>query len=181
MMNVQTKVGSLAVLLLLVVLFQAPPVLARSDDLIKQEIEAQVTESAALRSTRIAVYVEEQLVVLTGQVRLYEQKLVSERIAWTTPDVFDVHNEIRVLPKRALSDAAIERKIRELVKADERFRPAGLSIRVEGGKVFLKGSFLNLRYPSMLKHKVAEIEGVIDIEISTKFLARDIAGIQQQL
>jgi len=42
---------------------------------------------------------------------------------------------------------------------------AGLVIRVNQGEVFLKGKFLGYRDPSVLKHKVAEIEGVITIEI----------------
>jgi len=38
-------------------------------------------------------------VVLTGKVRLYEQKLIADRIAWTTPGVFEVDNEIQVVSK----------------------------------------------------------------------------------
>ena len=160
------------VLLLMLVLFQVTPVLARSDDLIQREIEAQIAGSMMLRDTRIEVHVEQRLVVLTGQVRLYEQKLISDRIAWTTLGVFEVDNEIRVVPKQPLSDAGIERKIKEIVEADERFRAAGVVVRVNNGAVFLKGSFLGFRDPSILKHKVAEIEGVVDIKISAAFLAR---------
>ena len=87
------------VLLLILVLFQVTPVLARSDDLIQREIEAQIAGSTMLRDTLIEVHVEQRLVVLTGQVRLYEQKLISDRIAWTTLGVFEVDNEIRVVPK----------------------------------------------------------------------------------
>ena len=159
-------------LMLVMVLFQATPVLAESDDFLKREIEAQIEKSQALQDTRINVHVQERLVVLAGQVRLYEQKLVSDRIAWTTPGVFEVDNEIRVVPKLPLSDGAIERRIREIVSADERFSAAGLVIRVSNGKVFVKGRFLGYRDPSVLKHKVAEIEGVVTIEIGAAFLAR---------
>lgn len=70
-----------------------------------------------------------------------------------------------------MSDAAIERRIPEIVAADERFRNAQVAIRVDKGKVTLTGSFLAYRDPSILKHKIAEIEGVIGIEISAAFLA----------
>ncbi|MEN8167903.1 MAG: BON domain-containing protein [Pseudomonadota bacterium] len=159
------------VLLLILALFQVTPALARSDDLIQREIEMQIAESTALRSTRIEVHVEERLVVLSGEVRLYEQRLIAERISWTTLGVFEVDNEIRVVPKLVLSDAAIEQKIREIVKADERFRATGLVVRVNNGKVFLSGSFLDFHDPSILKHKVAEIEGVVGIEVHAAFLA----------
>ena len=111
--------------------------------------------------------------VLTGQVRFYEQKLVSDRIAWTTPGVDEVDNELRVVPKLPLSDAAIERRIREILKADERFRTAAVLVRVDNSNVFLAGSFLRFRDPSILKHKVAAIEGVLSIEIRAQFLAEE--------
>ena len=168
------RIGGLF-LLLTVFLFQASPVLARSDDLIQQEIEAQITKEVMLRGTRIEVHIEQRQVVLTGEVRLYEQKLVSDRIAWTTLGVFEVDNEIRVVPKRSVSDAAIKRKIGEIVKANERFRAAGVVVRVSNGEVSFTGNFLNFRDPSMLKHKIASIEGVVAIKISAAFLARSSA------
>ncbi len=160
------------VLLLILVLFQASPVLARSDDVIQREIEAQIAESAILRDTLIEVRVEKRLVVLTGQVRLYEQKLISDRIAWTTLGVFEVDNEIRVAPKVPVADAAIEHKIREIVKTDERFHGVGVVVAVDNGVVSIQGSFFGLSDPVFLKHKVAEIEGVVDINIRATFLAR---------
>jgi osmotically-inducible protein OsmY len=165
------RIGGLF-LLLTIFLFQASPVLARSDDLIQQEIEAQITKEVILRGTRIEVHIEQRQVVLTGEVRLYEQKLVSDRIAWTTLGVFEVDNEIRVVPKRPVSDAAIKRKIGEIVKADERFRAAGVVVRVSNGEVSFTGNFHDFRDPSMLKHKIARIEGVLAIKISAAFLAR---------
>lgn len=158
-------------LILAMVLFQATPLLAGSDDLLEREIEAKIAKAQTLQETRISVHVRERLVVLTGQVRLYEQKLISDRIAWTTPGVFEVDNEIQVLPRLPLSDGAIELRIREIVSADERFSVAGLVIRVSNGRVFLKGRFLGYRDPTVLKHKVAEIEGVVKIEIGAAFLA----------
>ncbi len=74
--------------------------------------------------------------------RLYKQRLIADRIAWTTLGVFEVYNEIRAV------------------------------VRVNNGKVSLKGSFLGFRDPSILKHKVAEIEGAVDIKINAAFLAR---------
>ncbi len=68
------------VLLLIPGLFQVTPVPARSDNLIQRDIEAQIAGTEKLRGTRIEVHVEERLVVLAGEVRLYEQKLISDRI-----------------------------------------------------------------------------------------------------
>lgn len=81
-------------------------------------------------------------------------------------------NEIRVVPKVPLSDAAIERKSREVVETDERFRAARALIRVNNGEVFLTGSLLGFHDPSILKHEVADIEGVVGIGVGAAFVAR---------
>ena len=167
----QTKIGVLPLLFLVAVLFQAGPALAGEGDSIQRAIEARFSESAELRGTRIQVHVDQGLVVLAGEVRLYEQKLVSERIAWTTPGVVEVDNELQVVPMLALTDAAIERAIWTMVKGDEGFAAAGLTIRVNDGAVLISGSFLSFRDPSRLKHAVAVIEGVIDIRIKAAFQA----------
>lgn len=161
------------VLFLMAALVQVTPVLARSDDRIQRDVEARIAESSALDGAPIEVHVVQQLLLLTGQVRLYAQKLVCDRIAWATPGVKAVDNELQVVPKVARSDEAIERRIRAIVKTDERFYNAAVKTRVEQGNVFVSGSFLRYRDPSILKHKVAEIEGVIEITISAAFLARN--------
>ncbi len=138
----------------------------------QREIEAKIAESTVLRGTRIEIHVEQRLVVLSGVVRLLEQRLVSERIAWTTLGVFEVDNEIRVVPKLPLTDVAIERKVRSVIKTYQRFHGAGLMVSVDKGVVSIQGNFSGIVDPSFLKHKVATIEGVLDIEIHATFLAR---------
>ena len=171
-MSAPMKPIGISVAISVMMLFQAMQVMAESDDFLKREIEAKIAKSKPLQDAMIDVYVQEKLVVLAGQVRLYEQKLISDRIAWTTPGVFEVDNEIRVVPQVPQSDGAIERRIREIVNAEERFSAAGLVIRVSNGEVVLKGRFLGYSDPSILKHKVAELEGVVAIDIVSSFLAR---------
>ena len=143
----------------------------------QREIEEKIAESTMLRGSRIEVHVEQRLVVLSGVVRLFEQRLVSERLAWTTLGVFEVDNEIRVAPKLPLTDAAIERKVQEIIKTYQRFHGAGLVVLVDKGVVSIQGTFSGIGDPSFLKHKVAAIEGVLDIKIHAAFLAR-LGGIE---
>jgi len=49
---------------------------------------------------------------------------------------------------------------------------AGVEVAVNKGEVFIRGSFTGIGDPVILKHKVAEIEGVVDIRIIATFLAR---------
>ncbi len=167
-----TRYLIMAALIFNLSLFQATPVMALNEDELREAVEARLAASEKLQDMRVDVYVEGRLVVLVGDVRFYEQKLVSERIAWTTPGVFEVDNEIVVSPRLPLSDTAIERKIRSIINAHERFRAATVIAKVDNGRVRLQGSFLVYSDPTDLKHRVAEIEGVVDIEISATFLAR---------
>lgn len=61
-----------------------------------------------------------------------------------------------------------ERRIREIVKAEECFRVA---VRINNGEGFLKGSVLEFCDTPNLKDKTAEIKGVIGIEILATSLA----------
>ena len=167
-----TKYLLKAAVLCCLALFQPQASLAASADRIKSDVETRIAASERLKDTRIEVHVEERLVVLTGEVRLYEQKLVSERLAWTTPGVFEVDNELRVVPRVPRTDTAIARKIRDIVYKHERFRVANVVADVEEGRVRLNGSFLGYSDPTDLKHRIAEIEGVVEIDISARFLAR---------
>lgn len=170
MMTVKkTKISVLMFMLLMTLFFQTTPAIARSDGLMQREIKAKIALAKVLRKTQIEVRVVQRLVVLTGQVRLYEQKLIGGRIAWTAEGVFEVENDIRVVPTIPVSDNNIDLKIRKIIQADKRFIAAAVEISVNNGEVRLSGKFANLHDPSRLKHRVAEIEGVLDITMNADF------------
>lgn len=155
----------IAVLAILLGMLQVPHALAMSDDVIKQRLEVKAAETVRLNGTEVRVHVEKCFVVLSGTVRFYRQKMLFERIAWQTMGVAEVDNEIVVLPRLALSDAAIERKIHEIVKTLPRFHGAGVSVTVDGGAVTLRGTFSHPLDVQFLKNQVADIEGVIALEV----------------
>ena len=160
------------ILLLLMALLQVTPALAQSDLVIRVEIEAQLAKSEKMRDAKIEVHVEQRLVVLTGTTRLYEQKLISERIAWTASGVTEVDNEIKVVPTLPMSDAAIEWKIKEIVKFNLSLHVAGIVAVVKNGAVNIQGSFSEISALIFLKHEVAKIEGVVDIRFTGEVIAR---------
>ncbi len=150
-------------------MFYSSEAQALSDETIKQQIEAKVSDTSALEGTQVRVYVEDGLVVLSGAARLYEQKMTYEKIAWQTTGVAEVENEIRVIPKISLNDIAIERKIREIFKIYRQLHGAQLTVTVKDGAVVLQGIFEHPRDVLFLKHKVTGIEGVISVEIQASF------------
>ncbi len=142
---------------------------ALSDEIIKQRIEEKTSGTPELKGTRVRVDVEDGLVVLSGTVCLYAQKMTYEKTAWQTMVVAEVENEIRVIPMFPLDDWTIKRKIREIIKASWQLRYAQLMVTVKDGAVVLQDTFEHTRDVLFLKHKVAEIEGVIAIEIQASF------------
>lgn len=164
------KSNALPIMLFMMFLFQTNAALARSDERIKSEIEANIAANTVLENMQIKVDVAQRQVVLSGSVRLYEQKLVAARIAWTTLGVFEVDNQLEVVPKIPLADVVIEKKIRMIITSDPQFVAAQVEVQVVNGEVVLSGNFVNLHDLSRLKHRVANIEGVVGIKKSSSFV-----------
>ncbi|MCG8588124.1 MAG: BON domain-containing protein [Proteobacteria bacterium] len=141
------------------------------DDALRARIEAQLAELIDGTGASIRVAVRDGQVVLQGQVRLLEQSLRAEQAAWTTPGVRDVDNELRVVPLAAGTDAAIARQVRMIVKSDGRFLDTQLRIEVLAGVVSIRGAFQDPGDVLALKHRVAAIPGVLDVEIDALLVA----------
>ena len=136
-----------------------------------ERIEEQARQDERLVGTRVAVAAERGDVVLSGTVRLYGQKLRYEQIAWQTAGVRDVENEIRVVPLMPVDDAEIERQVVGILHPSRRFHGAGIRVEVSGGFVRLAGTFHDPADVLFLKHLVADVEGVVDMEITVRFQA----------
>jgi len=159
------------IVVVVVILFaSAPWALAMSDKIIKQRIEGEAADTFRLRGTKVDLAVEDGYVVLYGTVGLYIQKMLYEQIAWKTKGVVEVDNEIRVLPGLPQSDAGIKHKIMELSQTNHRFRGIKIVITVIKGDVHIRTTLEHPRDVLFLKHRVAEIKGVISIDIQAKFV-----------
>ena len=167
-----TRAGLAAPLIALALLLSpVTQALAISDEILKQRIEERAAQELELGATAVRIDVGDGFVVLSGSVRFYAYKLSFERIAWQTAGVEDVDNEIRVTPLVPFDDEGIERKIREIIRAHFQVHVYDAKIRVENGAVFISATFQHPRDDLLLKQKVAEIEGVIAIEMDPMFLA----------
>jgi hypothetical protein len=145
--------------------------LAMSDNIIKQRIEDQAADTLSLRKTKVDLAVEEGYVVLYGTVGLYIQKMLYEQIAWKTEGVVEVDNEIRVVPRLVQRDAVIQRKIMELAQTHRRFEGVNAIVTVVKGAVQIRTTLDHPQDVLFLKRRVAEIDGVISIDIQAKFIA----------
>lgn len=143
--------------------------LAINGECIKTGIENKTANTAKLKGTEVNVAVQDGNVILYGTVVLYIKKMLYGQIAWKTVGVVEVDNEILVVPQLPQTDPAIERKIIELMQSHPRFHGAGLEVVVKGGAVIIRGTFEHPRDVMFLKHLVAEIEGVVALNLQANF------------
>jgi hypothetical protein len=132
-------------------------------------IEAKAAQKPVLMTLdSVRVAVDNGFVVLTGRVPLLAQRLLYDQIAWQTQGVREVDNEIQVVPARAVSDAEIERQVRYIVIDTYRrywHHEVDANIGVDKGRVRIKANLRRPRDLIMLKHRLAKIEGIIDLAI----------------
>jgi len=142
---------------------------APEDRALARWIEEQTRQDESLAGTRVIVHARQGAVVLSGMVRLYSQKIRYEQIAWHSPGVREVENEIRVIPVLPLSDVEIARRIVAMAQEYRRLHGAGVKAEVNEGFVRLAATFDDPADVLFLKYRAAEIEGVVGVEIDARF------------
>jgi osmotically-inducible protein OsmY len=145
------------------------PVSTASDRELRERITVQTHHDKRLEGTRVRVLVQDRHVVLSGTVSLYSQKMLYEHIVWRTPGVVEVDNDIRVVPRLPVEDAEIAEHIHTVLKGHPRFQHAEITVHVTQGAVSLSGMFHDPGDVLSLQHQVAEIDGVIRLEILARF------------
>ncbi len=143
---------------------------ATGDRKILEHIAVQTHHDERLEGTEVHIAVQGGQVVLSGTVYLYSQKMLYEHIVGRTPGVVEINNDIRVIPRLPVEDAEIAGHIGALIKGHQRFQNAEITVDVTAGAVSLSGTFHDPGDFMFLKHQVAEIEGVIRLEIMARFV-----------
>jgi osmotically-inducible protein OsmY len=143
---------------------------AAGDREILEHIAVQTHHDERLEGTEVHIVVRGGQVVLSGTVYLYSQKMLYEHIVEQTPGVVEINNNIRVVPRLPVEDAEIAGYIRTLINGHQRFQNVEITVEVTEGAVSLSGMFYDPGDFLFLKHQVAEIEGVIRLEIRARFV-----------
>jgi osmotically-inducible protein OsmY len=143
---------------------------AAGDREILEHIAVQTRHDERLEGTEVHIVVRGGHIVLSGTVYLYSQKILYEHIVEQTPGVAEIVNDVRVVPRLPVEDAEIARRIRALMKDHQRFQNIDITVDVAQGAVSLGGTFHDPGDFLFLHHQVAQIEGVIRLEISALFV-----------
>ena len=146
------------------------PGYAAGDRELLERIAIQIHHDERLEGTQVHVLVQGGHVTLSGTVYLYSQKMLYEHLVGRTPGVVELNNAVRVVPRLPVEDAEIARNIHTIVKDHQRFQHAEITVDVTEGAVSLSGTFHDPDDALFLKHQVAEIEGVIRLEIMARFV-----------
>jgi osmotically-inducible protein OsmY len=166
-----TVVGALFVSCIAIPGFASGEPEAPEDVELRARIEAKLAELPDREGAEIRVMVRNGQVLLQGRVRLLEQSLRAEQAAWKTSGVLDLENELRVVSPGVGGDAAIEQRVRMIIKGDERFIDTNLQLEVTAGQVRLRGLFQNPADVLALKHRIASVPGVLGVEIDAVLVA----------
>ena len=145
------------------------PIYGADETELRQRIQDQTQSDDQLEGAEVKVAIKGGDVALSGTVRLYSQKMRYEQLVWRTPGVLDVDNEIRVRPHGLIDDRDIQRQILNIKHKYRRFQASVIQVAVDKGQVKVNGVFHNASDVLFLKHRIAEIEGVIRITIDIEY------------
>jgi osmotically-inducible protein OsmY len=143
---------------------------APGDRELLERITVQTHRDERLEGTEVHTVVQDGQVALTGTVYLYSQKMLYEHIVERTPGVVEINNDIRVVPRLPVEDAEIAGHIHTLITEHQRLRNTEIAVDVTEGAVSLSGTFYDPSDLLFLQHQVAEIEGVIRLEIRARLV-----------
>jgi osmotically-inducible protein OsmY len=63
----------------------------------RTRIARALAHLGGIDATKVDVEVHNQVVTLSGQVRCWSERAIAEQIAWTTPEVLSVRNDLVVV------------------------------------------------------------------------------------
>ena len=132
------------------------------NDIIKQNIRYSLDRNTAIKDpSRIKVEVDNGVVMLSGKVSFYREKLIAQSLASWQKGVVGLVNNIYVLPhKQALSDSNLKTVLRGM-KHDEFPYSKNVTITVKNGVADLTGSVDDLWTK---KHLAMECSSVLGIK-----------------
>ncbi|HEX5418029.1 MAG TPA: BON domain-containing protein [Chloroflexota bacterium] len=90
--------------------------------------------------SKIDIAVNRGVVTLSGIVPNYSQRVVAEEDVWAAPGVVGVINNICLAPPTTRTDDEIAAAVREALDKDPAINAARITVTVEDGVVYLRGS-----------------------------------------
>lgn len=137
-------------------------IVLRSDQALEDEIRHELEGDGHVDDATIGISVANRIVVLTGTVRSYAERIAAQRAAHRVPGVLDVVNELVVVAVDAAerTDAEIAAAVRHTLQWDVRVPDERITSTVSGGTVTLGGTVAALREREDAEEAVRALRGV---------------------
>ncbi len=135
-------------------------------DIIEHNVRTLMDRNAAIEEPeKISVAVDGSLVILSGQVHFYREKILARTVASQVRGVTAIKNDIKVTPlNKAINDNNIKEVLESILRNEFPLVDRNqIDIKVEDGSVTLSGTVQNLWVKNNIAEEFASIEGVIDL------------------
>lgn len=136
------------------------------DDIIKANIREDINRNSLIKEPqKISVHVDNGLVILSGKVSFFREKLEAATIASSEKGVKSLANNIELLPVlKALSDENLK-GILHSVLLDEfpLTNPKNVNISVENGVVTVSGTVSDLWTKNNIKDEFSSVLGIVGV------------------
>jgi osmotically-inducible protein OsmY len=135
-----------------------------TDSEIRQNVWDEISHDVRIDSSSSSVNVVNGIVYLSGTVPTYSQKLTAAQDARRIKGVFDVVNNLTVIPSSVWSDQEIQDTIHRSLALDVRIiDSSNLHVKLKGGVVTLSGTVSTYDQKTAAADDAWSAPGVLDV------------------
>ena len=136
------------------------------DDIIEHDVRMLIDKNAAITEPdNINIAVDGSLVMLSGHVNFYREKILARTVASQVRGVTAIQNNIKVTPvKEAIDDKNLKEVFENILRDEFPLVDKNqVNIKVENGFVTISGTVSNLWVKNNMAKEFGSVEGVIDV------------------
>jgi osmotically-inducible protein OsmY len=152
------------------------------DRRIKQAVEDELDWVPELDPANVGVSVIEGVLVLSGEVRSYSERVIANEAALRVHGVLTVVDALETRSSATMGhdDIELAKTVRETLIADSRVPSSAIQVTVRGGVVALTGGVQWNYQRESAQRAIAHIEGVRGISNELRLTSRPSAADAQQ-
>ncbi len=135
-------------------------------DIIEHDVRMLMDKNAAITEPdNINIAVDGSLVILSGHVNFYREKILARTVASQVRGVTAIQNDIKITPINQAIDDQNLKEVFESILHDEfpLVDQNQININVQNGFVTISGTVSNLWVKNNMAKEFASVEGVIDV------------------
>jgi osmotically-inducible protein OsmY len=135
--------------------------ISKTDPEIQRDVLGELTRDTRIDATDVAVTVDDRVVILTGSVRTWGEKVIAQELAHRVSGVRDVANDIAITRAKPLrTDADIAHAVRDALRGSAFVPETRIMTTVMDGIVTLTGTVDSLRQHDEAAVAIRDVHGV---------------------